>query len=75
MSGAFHVPAKSTLTLEEARERGRVAFEAGIDCAPIRDPGFSKLACHADESTSALMSAWHRGWTLANLAAPVEGLT
>jgi hypothetical protein len=59
--------------MEEARERGRLAFEAGIVCAPIRDPGFSMLACHADESTSALMGEWHRGWTLANLAAPVEG--
>jgi hypothetical protein len=60
------------MTLEEARERGRVAFEAGIPCAPIRDnTGFSTEACHAEESTSELMSAWHRGWTLANLAAPV----
>jgi hypothetical protein len=71
--GAFHVPSKGTMTLEEARERGRLAFEAGTVCAPIRDSGFSKEACHADESTSALMGAWHRGWTLANLAAPVEG--
>jgi hypothetical protein len=63
------------MTLEEARERGRLAFEAGIVCAPIRDAGFSTEACRADESTSALMGAWHRGWTLANLAAPVEGVT
>ncbi len=75
MSGAFHVPSKGTLTLEEARERGRVAFVAGIVCAPIQDPGFSTEACRADESTSALMGEWHRGWTLANLAAPVEGVT
>ena len=72
--GAFHVPEKGTMTLEEARERGRLAFEAGIPCAPIHDPGFSTLACRAEWSTSELMHAWHRGWTLANLAAPVEGL-
>lgn len=69
--GFFHVPSKGTLTVDEARERGRVAFEAGIPCAPIRDSGFSTEACHSDESTSELMSAWHRGWALANLAAPV----
>jgi hypothetical protein len=71
--GAFHVPSKGTMTLEEARERGRLAFEAGINCAPVLDPGFSTKACRADESTVELLTAWHRGWTLANLAAPVEG--
>lgn len=72
MSGAFHVPEKSTMTVEKARERGRVAFEAGIPCAPIHDSGFSVEACHSENSTSELMGAWHRGWTLANLAAPIR---
>lgn len=72
--GAFHVPATGFMTIDEARNRGRLAFAAGTPCAPISDSGFTVEACHAEESTSALMRAWHRGWTLANLAAPVPGL-
>ncbi len=70
--GAFHVQAKSPMTLEDARERGRRAFEAGTPCAPIHDSGFSVEACHAEAATSELMAEWHRGWTLANIDAPVE---
>ena len=70
--GAFHVPAKNHMTIEEAQERGRRSFEAGTQCAPFYDSGFSIEACAAELPTSDLLAAWHRGWTLANLAAPLD---
>ncbi len=63
------------MTVETAIERGRKAFHAGTKCAPALDTDFTVEACAAKDSVSDLidlLDAWHRGWTTANLAAPVK---
>ena len=62
------------MTVETAIERGRKAFHAGTKCAPALDYGFTVEACAAKDSVTDLINlldAWTRGWTTANLAAPV----
>ena len=48
-----------------AYEIGRAAFDRGVKCVPRLDP-----ACPVGTDA---MDDWTRGWTDANLAAPVPG--
>lgn len=49
---------------------GKSAFENGIGCAPYLDGEFMKLALTSGNAAP-LMASWIRGWTLANLEAPL----
>jgi len=59
---------------DEAVARGKEAYAAGINCAPALDPEVIPLIRkHATKSVSAtlVLGGWHRGWAMANVAAPV----
>jgi hypothetical protein len=63
-----------TLDLTEPERMGRNAFAAGIRCAPALDPTFCATLAGSpvgNPNTIRRMDAWIRGWTLANLAAPI----
>ncbi len=69
------------MDIETATLRGREAFKAGRKCVPALDPGFTAAVCEANgqggnkpgaASVADLLGAWLRGWTLANVGAPVE---
>ena len=52
-------------SLEAAEICGKVAFHAGIKCAPILDTVFCELEHWA---CAEMMAAWFTGWHTANLA-------
>lgn len=61
---------------QRARELGAAAFHRGARCVPALDPDFLPLlpsGCSVGTSLP-ILSAWHRGWTEANLAAPLPGV-
>jgi hypothetical protein len=68
--------------LATARRTGSEAFHAGKMRVPAMDPAVMKLlefSCgfDASEKTSVvivLLDAWLAGWTVSNLAAPVDGI-
>lgn len=58
----------------QGQEHGKTAFDAGKMCVPAHDPNF--IATLTDRKmgsprTTNYLDGWNRGWTLANLAAPV----
>lgn len=68
----------------EAEKLGAEAFARGVVCAPALDVNLPKVYPPAPEveqnltekiarskEVVKLLEAWHRGWTLANLAAPL----
>lgn len=60
----------------EARfeQLGREAFASGMACTPTADPAVSDAIAGLPVGGGAvkIMRAWMRGWTAANLAAPIE---
>jgi hypothetical protein len=67
--------------LEKAKNLGIKAFHDGRKCAPIYDNeimkmiegrNFSVEIPDGEASTIEILSAWSKGWTQENLAAPVE---
>jgi len=68
--------------LATARRIGSEAFHAGKRCVPAMDPAAMSLlevsrGFGASEKTSVvivLLDAWLAGWTVSNLAAPVDGI-
>lgn len=61
---------------ERAEQLGRAAFERGAMCAPCLDPDMMAMVAAGDGivgSSIGILEAWNKGWTLANLEAPVEG--
>jgi hypothetical protein len=59
--------------LDRAADLGRAAFARGLPAASCRDAEFCAMleGLKVGEGL-ALLKAWSRGWTAANLAAPVE---
>jgi hypothetical protein len=57
---------------DKAKAMGERAFHAGRPAVPAQDPDFSKLlkGLKAGEAVE-LLDAWHRGWSQANVDAPV----
>lgn len=62
--------------VEDAEAGGRRAFENGTNCAPILDPATRAGLIGATDigTRNDIAAAWTRGWTIANLAAPVPEL-
>ena len=57
-------------TTEAARRLGRLAFLAGVPCAPVLDVHFATLRDRAANRVErmAIMRAWLAGWHAANAA-------
>ncbi len=50
---------------------GGAAFGRGAVCTPCLDPSLMEVLAGCKKIID-LLDGWHRGWTEANLAAPVE---
>jgi hypothetical protein len=74
---------KGAILKEKAQEMGKLAFVNGIRCAPICDKEFMAFVQSIESqevypslfSTVPLMKAWADGYTAANLAEPIPGIT
>jgi len=68
---------KAACEAREARaeELGKAAFKRGAKCAPVNDPEVMALVKESAGDGYVLLQAWHRGYTRANLAEPVSGVS
>lgn len=68
-------PLKEQILIKRAYKRGREAFAAGLRGIPAHDPELKNLIDELGDKTvgrsTPMLRAWSRGWTDANLAAPV----
>lgn len=64
----------TTADKQKAYDFGKKAFEKGIRFAPCLDSEFIKVFVEGTEvgESIAPMKQWHKGWTDANLAAPLN---
>lgn len=57
-----------------AQELGKKAFEAGKPCVPALDKEFGEyIKGGGHVKIMDALNDWHRGWAVANCAAPVTG--
>jgi hypothetical protein len=69
-------PALSEADRKEAYELGQQAYKDGKPGAPVMNKKImDKVQNGNPDRTSALLEAYNKGWTAANVAAPVPGVT